>query len=105
MCIRDRFRGLIIGVQGISWSKSGLRQISRGLIHGKNGAISHFEKSWDMDKQWINAMSHSALALIYEKENNEDSRIEHTMELEKIGGWDAVDKSWIEAIRKHLDLN
>ena len=26
------FRGLIIGVQGISWSKSGLRQISRGLI-------------------------------------------------------------------------
>ena len=99
------FRGLIIGVQGISWSKSGLRQISRGLIHGKNGAISHFEKSWDMDKQWINAMSHSALALIYEKENNEDSRIEHTMELEKIGGWGAVDKSWIEAIRKHLDLN
>lgn len=99
------FRGLIIGVQGISWSKSGLRQISRGLIHGKNGAISHFEKSWDMDKQWINAMSHSALALIYEKENNEESRIEHTMELEKIGGWGAVDKSWIEAIRKHLDLN
>ena len=99
------FRGLIIGVQGISWSKSGLRQISRGLIHGKNGAISHFEKSWDMDEQWINAMSHSALALIYEKENNEESRIEHTMELEKIGGWGAVDKSWIEAIRKHLDLN
>ena len=99
------FRGLIIGVQGISWSKSGLRQISRGLIHGKNGAISHFEKSWDMDKQWINAMSHSALALIYEKENNEESRIEHTTELEKIGGWGAVDKSWIEAIRKHLDLN
>ena len=99
------FRGLIIGVQGISWSKSELRQISRGLIHGKNGAISHFEKSWDMDKQWINAMSHSALALIYEKENNEESRIEHTMELEKIGGWGAVDKSWIEAIRKHLDLN
>jgi len=99
------FRGLIIGVQGISWSKSGLRQTSRGLIHGKNGAISHFEKSWDMDKQWINAMSHSALALIYEKENNEESRIEHTMELEKIGGWGAVDKSWIEAIRKHLDLN
>tara|TARA_B100000579_G_scaffold386865_1_gene358891 strand:- start:852 stop:1556 length:705 start_codon:yes stop_codon:yes gene_type:complete len=99
------FRGLIIGVQGISWSKSGLRQISRGLIHGKNGAIVHFEKSWDMDKQWINAMSHSALALIYEKENNKDAQKEHTMQLEKIGGWDAVDKSWIEAIRKHLDLD
>ena len=99
------FRGLIIGVQGISWSKSGLRQISRGLIHGKDGAIAHFEKSWDMDKQWINAMSHAALALIYEKENDEESRSEHVMELEKIGGWDSVDKSWIEAIRKHLDLN
>ena len=45
------------------------------------------------------------ISKLYEKENNEDSRIEHTMELEKIGGWDAVDKSWIEAIRKHLDLN
>ena len=99
------FRGLIIGVQGISWSKSGLRQISRGLIHGKDGAIAHFEKSWDMDKQWINAMSHAALALIYEKENDENSRSEHVMELEKIGGWDSVDKSWIEAIRKHLNLN
>ena len=99
------FRGLIIGVQGISWSKSGLRQISRGLIHGKDGAIAHFEKSWDMDKQWINAMSHAALALIYEKENEEKSRLEHVMELEKIGGWSSVDKSWIEAIRKHLDLN
>ena len=99
------FRGLIIGVQGISWSKSGLRQISRGLIHGKDGAIAHFEKSWDMDKQWINAMSHAALALIYEKENDENSKSEHVMELEKIGGWDSVDKSWIEAIRKHLNLN
>ncbi len=99
------FRGLIIGVQGISWSKSGLRQISRGLIHGRNGAIAHFEKSWDMDEQWINAMSHAALALIYEKENNEKAREEHTMELEKIGGWGAVDESWLETIRKHLDLN
>ena len=99
------FRGLIIGVQGISWSKSGLRQISRGLIHGDNGAISHFEKSWDMEEQWINAMSHAALALIYEKENNEKSRMEHVVQLEKIGGWGAVDEAWTETIRKHLDLS
>lgn len=99
------FRGLIIGVQGISWSKSGLRQISRGLIHGENGAIAHFEKSWDMDKQWINAMSHAALALIYEKENNDEEKAEHIMELEKIGGWGAVDESWVETIKKHLELN
>ena len=99
------FRGLIIGVQGISWSKSGLRQISRGLIHGNNGAISHFEKSWDMEEQWINAMSHAALALIYEKENNEKSRMEHVLQLEKIGGWRAVDEAWTETIRKFLGLN
>jgi len=99
------FRGLIIGVQGISWSKSGLRQIGRGLIHGETGAIAHFEKSWDMDEQWINAMSHAALALIYEKENNEDARMEHIVQLEKIGGWEAVDDSWIETIRNHLNLN
>lgn len=99
------FRGLIIGVQGISWSKSGLRQISRGLIHGNNGAISHFEKSWDMEEQWINAMSHAALALIYEKENNEKSRMEHVLQLEKIGGWGAVDEAWTETIRKFLGLN
>ena len=33
------------------------------------------------------------------------SKTEHVIELEKIGGWEAVDKSWIEAIKKHLDLN
>jgi alpha-mannosidase len=58
-----------------------------------------------MDKQWINAMSHSALALIYEKENDEESKAVHVIELKKIGGWEAVDKSWIETIKKHLDLN
>lgn len=98
------FRGLIVGIQAISWSKSGLRQISRGLIHGDNGAIAHFEKSWDMDEQWINAMSHAALALIYEKENNDKSRMEHIIQLEKIGGWGAVDESWIETIKISLDL-
>ena len=75
------------------------------MIHGDNGAIAHFEKSWDMDEQWINAMSHAALALIYEKENNETSRMEHIVRLEKIGGWAAVDESWVETIRKSLDLN
>jgi hypothetical protein len=29
----------------------------------------------------------------------------HVIELKKIGGWEAVDKSWIETIKKHLDLN
>ena len=28
------FRGLVVGIQGITWSQSGLRQLERGLIHG-----------------------------------------------------------------------
>jgi hypothetical protein len=49
-------------------------------------------------------MSHAALALIYEKENNEQARMEHIVQLEKIGGWESVDNSWTEAIKKYLDL-
>ena len=41
------FRGLVIGIPGVSWSKSGIRQIQRGLIEGPNGAIAHFEKALD----------------------------------------------------------
>jgi hypothetical protein len=96
------FRGLVVGVQGISWSKSGLRQVRRGLIHGPNGAISHFERSWDMEDPWINAMSHAALALIHRHSGDAEAEREHVVELEKAGGWESVDQSWIEAIEKAL---
>ena len=96
------FRGLVIGVQGISWSKSGLRQVRRGLIHGPNGAISHFERSWDMEKPWIDAMSHAALILIHRHAGDSGAEAEHVVELEKVGGWESVDKSWIEAIEEAL---
>jgi hypothetical protein len=96
------FRGLVVGVQGISWSKSGLRQIRRGLIHGPNGAISHFERSWDMEDPWINAMSHAALALIHCHSGDAEAEREHVVELEKAGGWESVDQSWIEAIEEAL---
>ena len=36
---------------------------------------------------------------------HEKSRMEHIVRLEKIGGWAAVDESWVETIRKSLDLN
>tara|TARA_Y100001970_G_scaffold293768_1_gene443008 strand:+ start:27326 stop:28063 length:738 start_codon:yes stop_codon:yes gene_type:complete len=97
------FRGLVIGVQGITWSKSGLRQVNRGLLEGPHGAISHFERSWDMEDQWINAMSHAALALIYQYLKKSDNYKEHVNELEAIGGWGAVDDAWIEAIKNALD--
>ena len=96
------FRGLVVGVQGITWSKSGLRQVSRGLVQGPRGAISHFEGSWDMDDQWLNAMSHAALALIHKHLGDEAAEKEHVQELQAIGGWDAVDKNWIQTIEGEL---
>ena len=96
------FRGLVIGVQGISWSKSGLRQVRRGLIHGPNGAISHFERSWDMENPWIDAMSHAALILIHRHAGDSGAEAEHVVELEKVGGWESVDQSWIETIEEAL---
>lgn len=96
------FRGLVVGIPGISWSKSGLRQINRGLIYGDNGAIAHFEKSWDMNDPWLNAMSHAVLILIYDKIGNKAEKERHLIELEKGGGWNAVDTSWTDAIKKSL---
>ena len=96
------FRGLVVGIKGVSWSKSGLRQIRRGLIHGPRGAISHFERSWDMEDPWINAMSHAALVLIHRHTGDSESEREHIAELEREGGWDSIDGSWTEAIEDAL---
>ena len=97
------FRGLVVGVQGITWSKSGLRQVERGLLRGPRGAISHFERSWDMDDQWLNAMSHSALALIHQHLDDQPSHKEHVAELKAIGGWESVDSAWTDAIKTSLE--
>ncbi|DAC35995.1 MAG: hypothetical protein QF365_01410 [Candidatus Thalassarchaeaceae archaeon] len=96
------FRGLVVGVQGITWSKSGLRQVNRGLLLGPRGAISHFERSWDMEDPWINAMSHAALVLIYRHLGDESSAKEHLTELEAGGGWESVDDTWASAITDAL---
>ena len=96
------FRGLVVGIKGVSWSKSGLRQIHRCLIHGPRGAISHFERSWDMEDPWINAMSHAALVLIHRHMGDSESEREHLAELERAGGWDSIDNSWTEAIEDAL---
>jgi hypothetical protein len=96
------FRGLVVGVQGITWSKSGLRQVNRGLLRGPRGAISHFERSWDMDDPWLNAMSHAALALIHRHLGDSASEKDHLAELESGGGWDSVDETWVKAIEAGL---
>ncbi len=96
------FRGLVIGVPGIAWSKSGLRQIHRGLILGPNGAIAHFERSWDVEEQWINSMSYAALVLIHRHLGNLDDEEKNLVELEKLGGWGSVDSSWTQAVEDGL---
>ncbi|MBK70472.1 MAG: hypothetical protein CMB53_03650 [Euryarchaeota archaeon] len=97
------FRGLVIGVKGLSWSKSGLRQVRRGLIDGPNGAVSHFEKSWDSEDRWLTAMSHAALSMIHKHKGDTEREAYHEAELEKLGGWGSVDESWKATIRESLE--
>ena len=96
------FRGLVIGVPGIAWSKSGLRQIHRGLILGPNGAIAHFERSWDVEDQWINSMSYAALVLIHRHLGNIEEEEQSLAEFEELGGWESVDSSWTQAVEEGL---
>ena len=97
------FKGLIIGVPGLSWSKAGLRQIQRGLLDGPSGAISCFERSWDADEEWLGAMSHAALIRIYNHLDQEELANNSERYLEQFGGWEVVDSAWIEAIDSALN--
>ena len=99
------FRGLVVGIQGITWSKSGLRQLERGLIQGERGAISHFERSWDMEDPALSAMAHAALALIH-KYNGDSEKYEiHINRLDRFGGWESVDPSWLDVVNTRLHGN
>ncbi len=97
------FRGLVVGVQGVTWSQSGLRQIQRGLIHGPRGAIAHFERSWDMQDPVLNVMAHAALARIHNSIGDLSESEMHEDRLRRLGGWDVVDSSWIAIIESSLD--
>ncbi|MBJ61581.1 MAG: hypothetical protein CMB54_06715 [Euryarchaeota archaeon] len=99
------FRGLVVGIQGITWSKSGLRQLERGLIMGDRGAISHFERSWDMEDPALSAMAHAALALIYKFNDDTENYEIHANRLDRFGGWGSVDSSWLDAISTRLQGN
>jgi len=92
------WKGLIIGVQGISWSQAALRQLDRGLIDGERGAISMFEKSWNVDESWLDAMSHVALARIHDFKGNYQAASKHTELLERLGGEDSVEAEWIAKV-------
>jgi hypothetical protein len=99
------FRGLVVGVQGITWSKSGLRQLERGLVFGHRGAIAHFERSWDMEDPALSAMAHAALALIHQSKRNVEEYETHIKRLDRFGGWNAVDSTWLDAINSRLQNN
>ena len=47
-------------------------------------------------------MSYAALILIHRHFNNHEKENECLVELEKLGGWETVDISWIEAIERGL---
>jgi hypothetical protein len=96
------WKGLIIGIQGISWSQAALRQLDRGLIEGDRGAISMFEKSWSVDDSWLDAMSHAALIQIHEYCGNVTAAAKHSEMLERLGGIDTVDKAWLAKIESCL---
>ena len=92
------WKGLIIGVQGISWSQAALRQLDRGLIHGERGAISMFEKSWNVDEFWLDAMSHAALVRIHSSQGNPRAASKHAELLERLGGEGSVEAEWLAKI-------
>jgi len=92
------WKGLIIGVQGISWSQAALRQLDRGLIDGARGAISMFEKSWNVDESWLDAMSHVALIRIHDFKGNSQAASKHAELLERLGGEESVEAEWIAKV-------
>ncbi len=92
------WKGLIIGVQGITWSQAALRQLERGLVDGERGAIVMFEKSWESDENWLDAMSHAALMKLYKHCGNERKSNHHAKRLNRLGGIESVNRAWVKKI-------
>ena len=96
------FRGMIIGTTGRMWSTAGLRQLERGLLHGPRGAINCFERSWDSDNEYLDAMSHAALVRIHAHQGEAEEEAAHSERLAQLGGEEAVDSTWLAAVDKIL---
>ena len=58
-----------------------------------------------MEDPALSAMAHSALALIYQSNNDDEQYQIHIKKLDRFGGWNSVDSSWIEAINSRLNVN
>lgn len=96
------FRGMIVGTTGRMWSAAGMRQLERGLLHGPPGAIACFERSWDAENEYIDAMSHAALVRIHAHLRNSRLERTHRERLARLGGEDAVDSTWLKEVEKRL---
>lgn len=96
------FKGMIVGTSARMWSAAGLRQIERGLLQGKHGAIGCFERAWDFEEEYINAMSHLALTRIHSHLGNDKSAGEHHERLQRLGGEESMDATWVEAVESSL---
>jgi hypothetical protein len=96
------FRGMIVGTTARMWSAAGLRQCERELLRGPRGAIACFDRAWDMDEQYINAMSHAALLRIHTILGDQKSADFHHERLQRLGGESGVDETWLKAVDKTL---
>ena len=96
------FRGLLIGRLPMAWSQAGLRNLQRGIFDGPNGAISCFEKAWDVEKEHLNPMAYLALQRIYSARGNIAKAEEWAVRLSEQGGQMAVDKTWVKAVESAL---
>ena len=99
------FRGLLIGKLPQSWSQAGLRNLQRGLLDGPNGAISCFERAWDIEKEHLNPMAYLALQRIHLARGDDTQSDEWGQRLLESGGESAVDPAWIAAIEAALAVN
>ena len=96
------FRGLLIGKLPQSWSQAGLRNLQRGILDGPNGAISCFERAWDVEKEHLNPMAYLALQRIFYARGDLVNADEWALKLAENGGINAVDKAWIKAVDDSL---
>ena len=96
------FRGLLIGRLPLAWSQAGMVALGRGQISGQHGALSCFEKAWDIDEEHLNPMAYVALHRINEFLGNKKEVEKWYDALLDSGGEEAVAAEWIEAIELSL---
>ena len=92
----------MIGKLSRSWSQAGLRQLQRGLIEGEKGALSCFEKAWDIENEHLNPMAYIALQRIHLHLGNDAESEQWGERLQEFGGESAVAEEWVDAIESAI---